>query len=538
MSGSSREPSAAQRISALASRATLRSIESLKGRVFEASPTSPLPKVLIVGAGMSGIALGMRLRAAGHTDFTILEKAATPGGTWRDNTYPGLTCDVPAHYYSYSTEHNAHWSSFFAPGNEIRAYLEHVLDKHGLEPHIRYNTEVRAGEFRDGAWRITTTTGEVLSSDVLVCATGTLHRPKYPDITGLESFGGKMFHSARWDHSTSLRGARVGIIGSGSTGAQITTALSTIASHVTLFQRTPQWVASIPNPGIPLPVRAALHAVPGLDGVIYAGLRATFNSLSRSTIEDGWQRWLFTTAARRSLAQVKDPELRAKLTPSDKPMCKRLVISGGFYDAVQRDTVHVEDTAIDHIDRRGVVTADGRLHELDVLVLATGFDAQAFVRPIELTGPTGVTLEQAWQAAPRAHNTTMVPGLPNLFLLMGPNSPIGNSSLVPIAEAQADYTMHWLHRMRARGIVEVEPTQNATDRFYESIAAAMPPTIWVSGCDSWYIGPDGVPMLWPWTLQEFKAMLAHPDHREFIERLSPTTAPVLQHSPSADEFTA
>lgn len=254
------------------------------------SDSPALPKVLIVGAGMSGIALGMRLRAAGHADFTIVEKTAAPGGTWRDNTYPGLTCDVPAHYYAYANEQNPRWSSFFAPGGEIRAYLEWVLKKHGLEPHMRYDTEVEAGEFRDGSWHITTTMGEALTADVLVCATGTLHRPKYPSIPGLETFAGKKFHSARWDHSAEVDGARVGIIGTGSTGVQITTALSRVSAQVTLFQRTPQWVVTFPNPRIPFPVQTALRTVPGLGGVVYKGTRTVFNSLTRSTIENGWQR--------------------------------------------------------------------------------------------------------------------------------------------------------------------------------------------------------------------------------------------------------
>lgn len=488
-------------------------------------PKQPLPRVVIVGAGMSAIALAMRLRVAGHDDFVILEKASALGGTWRDNTYPGLTCDVPAHYYSYANEHNAGWSKVFAPGSEIRSYLEGVAAKYDLHRHIRYCTEVVSGHFRDGQWTVGTASGETLVCEVLVCATGTLHHPKIPDIVGLESFGGPCFHSARWDHSAPLAGARVGIIGTGSTGVQIATALSTVAAKLTMFQRTPHWVVSVPNPRIPRIVRAALKEVPRLDAALYAALRSMFNSLVRSTTEDGWQRRMFTAAAHRSLKRVSDPLLRAKLTPRDKPLCKRLIVSGEFYHAVQRDTVDVIDTAIDHIAPRGVVTADGRLHEIDVLVLATGFDARAFLRPIALTGPTGITLEQAWSTAPRAHNTTMVPGLPNLFLLMGPNSPIGNSSLVPIAEAQADYAMGWLHRMRDRGIAEVEPTQAATDRFYERIAAAMTPTIWVSGCDSWYIGPDGVPMLWPWSLEEFKDTLANPDYGDFAERFEPTRIP-------------
>ncbi|MFO0617927.1 MAG: NAD(P)/FAD-dependent oxidoreductase [Polyangiaceae bacterium] len=479
------------------------------------------PRVVIVGAGMSGIAMGKRLRAAG-VDFALYEKAARLGGTWRENTYPGLTCDVPAHYYAYRDEPNADWTSVFAPGGEIQAYLERVAAKHDLLRSIQFGTEIVSGVFEGGHWRLRTADGASIEADVLVCATGVLHQPRTPAIPGLETFAGKAFHSARWDPSATTRGARVGVLGSGSTGVQITVALAPEAGHLTLFQRTPQWVIALPNVPFPALFRLAQRTVPGLDRALYAVSSAAFDALGRAPIEPGLPRELIGWLVRRALASVRDPELREKLTPKDVPMCKRLINSSGFYGAVQRDNVSVVTAEVARACPEGIVTADGQLHPLDVLVLATGFHAHAYMRPMSLTGPDGKTLAAAWEKGPRAHNTTMVPGLPNLFALMGPNSPIGNASLVPIAEAQADYVVSWLDRMRDRGIAEVEPTEAATDGFYEEVKGAMNGTVWVTGCDSWYLTEERTPVLWPWTLERFRERLGRIVASEFIERALPT----------------
>lgn len=497
-------------------------LQRYKAREFPATPTAPLPRVAIIGAGMSGLAMALQLRAAGSDDFVIYEKSDTVGGTWRENTYPGLACDVFAHFYCYRDDLQPDWSRVFAPGGEIQDYFENIADDHDLRRNIRFGTEIVAGEFESGRWRLTTADGEVDVADVLVCATGVLHRPRIPDIPGLDTFGGKVFHSARWDHSAATEGARVGIVGTGSTGVQITAALAEEAAHLTLFQRTAQWIVSAPNPQLPHGFRTMLAKVPVLNRAMYNLTGAIYTVIGTAPIRSGWQRKLFNLLARRSLATVADPELRARLTPTDEPMCKRLVNSPDFYRAVQLPTVDVVTAGIDHVCADGVVTADGALHELDILVLATGFDSHAYMRPMQLIGPSGRTLADAWRDGPRAHHTTTIPGLPNLFLLMGPNSPIGNSSLVPIAEAQAGYVLWWLRRMRERGIVEVEPTVAATTRFYRQVAAAMGDTVWVTGCDSWYLGPDGVPLLFPWSLATFRSMLAEPDPADFVVRTTPS----------------
>ena len=470
-------------------------------------PEKPLPRVAVIGAGMSGIAMAKKLKDAGTTDFVVYEKAASVGGTWRDNTYPGLSCDVPAHFYCYKDDLSPKWSRVFAPGEELREYFENVTEKHSLKDYIKFNSEIEEAKFEEGRWKIKTKSGETDEADVLVCATGVLHHPNMPDIKGIDTFKGEKFHSARWDHSIPLEGKRVGVIGNGSTGVQIVTAISQPCAQVTLFQRTPQWIVSMPNPVIPIPIRKLAEKVPAIQRLAYNSFGKIFTSLFKGPLSPGWQRNFFSKGAKMSLSKVGNDSLRARLTPDFAPMCKRMISSPNFYKAIQQDNVNVCDSNIERIDPKGVITADGQLHEFDILVFATGFHAQSYMRPMQITGRDGIPLDAAWNEGPIAHNTTMIPGFPNLFTLMGPNSPIGNSSLVPIAEAQAEYVVKWMDRMRREGLSEIEPTQEATDEFYEEVNEALGTTVWTSGCNSWYLNEDGRPILWPWPLDELTRRL-------------------------------
>ncbi|MEC5208981.1 cation diffusion facilitator CzcD-associated flavoprotein CzcO/NAD(P)-dependent dehydrogenase (short-subunit alcohol dehydrogenase family) [Psychrobacter sp. PL15] len=470
-------------------------------------PEKPLPRVAIIGAGMSGIAMAKTLKTAGSDNFVVYEKADSVGGTWRDNTYPGLTCDVPAHFYCYEDDLSPKWSRVFAPGSELREYFENVTEKRGLTEHIKFNSEIDEATFEEGRWKIKTKSGDTDEADVLICATGVLHHPNIPDIKGIDTFEGASFHSARWDHDVPLDGKRVGVIGNGSTGVQIVTALSQQCQQVTLFQRTPQWVFSAPNPVIPKSLRKLAEKVPALQRLAYNASGKLFTSLFRAPLSPGWQRSIFSIGAKLSLSKVNNDKLRSNLTPDFAPMCKRMITSPKFYSAVQQDNVDICTAHIDRIEPTGVVTTDGQLHEFDILVFATGFHAQSYMRPMQVTGRDGLPLDTAWNEGPIAHNTTMIPGFPNLFTLMGPNSPIGNSSLVPIAEAQAEYVIKWMDRMRREGLSEIEPTQEATNAFYEEVNEALGTTVWTSGCNSWYLNDDGRPILWPWPLDELTRRL-------------------------------
>lgn len=502
-------------------------------------PKEPLPRVAVIGAGMSGIAMAKALKDAGNSDFTVYEKADSVGGTWRENTYPGLACDVPAHFYCYKDELSPKWSRVFAPGQELRDYFEDVTKKRGLTEHIKFNSEIEEAKFEDGRWKIRIKGGETDEADVLVCATGVLHHPNIPDIPGKETFEGASFHSARWDHNVPLDGKRVGIIGNGSTGVQILSALSEQCEQVTLFQRSAQWVISAPNPEIPQPLRTLAKKVPVIQRLAYDISGKVFTSLFKAPISPGWQRTFFSKSAKGSLSLVANDGLRARLTPDYAPMCKRMISSPNFYKAVQQSNVEVCTTHIERIDPTGVITKDGQLHEFDVLVFATGFHAQSYMRPMQVTGRDGMALDTAWNEGPIAHNTTMIPGFPNLFTLMGPNSPIGNSSLVPIAEAQAEYVIKWMDRMRREGITEIEPTLEATEAFYEEVNEALGTTLWTSGCNSWYLNEDGRPILWPWRLEELTRRLTQIVESDFhIKRNEVADAKIADgyRADSVEEF--
>ncbi len=477
------------------------------------------PTVAIVGAGMSGICMAVKLLDAGIDTFTIFEKADDVGGTWRDNTYPGLHCDVPARYYTYSFAPNPEWSRLMAPGSEIRDYLRRTVEVRRIREHIRFGADVASAEFRDGGWVLTTAEGERFF-DVLVTATGVLRVPRRPDIPGLDAFSGPVFHSSQWDHSVSLPDKRIGLIGTGSTGVQITAALGGNVRGLTIFQRTAQWVCPWPNLRYGRTSRRLMRRWPRLTEPGYrfwgAFVRLTFG---RAPIRPGIARTMYQVLCRLNLrASVRDRGLRSTLTPTDQPMCKRMIFSGGFYRAVQRAGVDVVTEAIHHVEPRGVVTADGTLHEVDVLVLATGFDARAYVRPMDVTGENGLRLDEAWVDGPKAYRSVAVPGFPNMFMLMGPHSPIGNQSLVPIAEDQAEYALWWIRQIADGRVLAAAPTDTATKDYNDEMKAAMPQTIWVTGCSSWYLGADGLPELFPWTPERHHELLATPDVRDFEVR--------------------
>lgn len=476
--------------------------------------------VAIIGAGMSGLCMAAKLQNAGINDFTLFESADDVGGTWRDNTYPGLHCDVPSRFYSYTFRPNSEWSRLLPPGPEVQSYFRRVADERQIRPHIRFGTEVTAAEYRNRQWWLTTDAGEQ-PFDVLVTATGILRIPRYPDIPGVDTFAGPVFHSSRWDHSIPLSDKRIGLIGTGSTGVQITADLGGNVRELTVFQRTPQWVFPFPNPRYSGLTKALLRRRPALNALGYRFWQTVYeNFFAKAMVRPCWQRRLVSAMCRWNLRfSVRDRELRRRLTPDYHAMCKRIVISGRYFRAVQQPGVRLVGGTIDHIAPTGVVTADGTLHELDVLVLATGFDAHAYVRPMNIVGETGRTLDEAWADGPSAYRSVAVPDFPNLFMLMGPHSPIGNQSLVIIAENQADYALWWIDRIRDGRVVSAAPTETATKGYNEDMKAAMPQTVWMTGCTSWYFGKSGLPELFPWLPQRHRQLLRTPDLADFDVRI-------------------
>jgi len=496
--------------------------------------TTPVrsPRVAIIGAGMSGICMAIALRRAGITNLVIYEKAEDVGGTWRDNTYPGLACDVPSRFYQFSFAPKPDWSHLFSPGAEIRDYFNGVTQDFGLRESIRFGTEVVHAEFTEDHWRVCTSKGDAEEVDFLISATGILHHPRHPRIAGLEEFAGAVFHSARWNHDVALRGKRVAVVGTGSTGVQIVCGLAGQAGHVELFQRSAQWIFPMPNPTYSRLGKTLQRSVPGLGAAIYRGYRTAIEFFAGALVKPGWRRRIISAVCRANLRTVRDPQLRQALTPDHQPMCRRLIISGRFYRAIQRPDVDLVATGIDHVTPDGIVTTDGRLHEVDVIALATGFDAHAFMRPMRLIGQAGETLDEAWRDGPRAHLTVALPGFPNFFMLLGPHSPVGNYSLTAIAETQAAYILDWILRWRRREFDTVAPTRAATDKFNAEMQAAMPRTVWATGCTSWYIGQDGNPELWPWNPSQLRVRLAQPEPGDHELRLQPESH--LEHEVRAE----
>ena len=477
-----------------------------------------MASVAVIGAGVSGIAMGLRLQRAG-IPFTIFEKGREVGGTWRDNRYPGLTIDVPSPLYTFTGHRHPGWRRWMPDQAEILDYLRGVARRTGLNERTRFDTEVVAAEWTGAEWAVTTADGDAGRFQVLVCATGFLHHSRIPDFPGLGDFAGELVHSARWRDEIVTAGRRVGIVGNGSTGVQLVGALGGVASHVTLFQRTPQWIFPALNFDMPRVLRRALARVPrSSDWLVEGMLWFADWFVGGASLRDGRRRRYIESVARRNLARVRDPELRAKLTPRDASLCKRPVVSDRFYDVVQRGDVDVVVSPIERVVPGGIVTADGETHELDVLILATGFEAHNYMRPIAIRGEDGATLDDVWAGGPYGYRTVAMTGFPNLFMLLGPHSPLNFIAIHESAELQADYVMQMLRVLDADGVVAAAPTAEATSRWLDHIREGMPGTVWASGCTSWYLGDGDTPVTWPYGRRAWQAALRRPELADYTLR--------------------
>lgn len=478
-------------------------------------------RIAIIGAGMSGILAAIKLHEAGYDDFTIYEKADRLGGTWRENTYPGIACDVPSHLYSYSFEPNPEWSQQYSPGGEIQRYFEGVARKYGVEKSIVFGEEIASCTWRDQRWHLETKSGKRDQADVVIAATGVLHVPNVPEIAGLETFRGKCFHSARWDHSAALDGKRVGVIGTGSTAVQITSALVDRVAKFVLFQRTAQWVLRVPNPAYTEAERAEFRRDPTSLRQRHRNLAVMFEQTFSNALVDANSpaMAMIEEQCRQNLENnVKDPVLREKLRPSYRAACKRLVMSPDFYESITKPNAELVTSPIERVEPAGVRTRDGVLHELDVLVLATGFKADRFMRPTRITGRNGVKLDDVWAKRPSAYLSISIPEFPNLFMLNGPNGPVGNFSLIEVAELQVKYILQLLSELRAGRAREISPTREASEALEAARVQATKSTIWTTGCKSWYLDDRGVPASWPWGFDRFREEMARPKLEAYDRR--------------------
>jgi cation diffusion facilitator CzcD-associated flavoprotein CzcO len=472
----------------------------------------------IIGAGMAGILSAIKLKEAGLTDFTIYEKADRIGGTWRENTYPGISCDVPSHLYSYSFAPNPDWTHRFSPGAEIQSYFERVTREYGLEKFIRLGDEVVNCAFNRSKWHIETAGGKGDEADIIIAATGVLHHPKYPDIEGLERFKGACFHSARWNHTVPIDGRRIGVVGTGSSAVQIVSAVVSRVAKLVLFQRTAQWIMPQENPPYSEAEKDEFRKNPALIPQIRDQISRLFaDGFSNAVVNaDSPQMKVIEDACRANLEKnVTHPVLREKLRPNYRAACKRLVISPDFYQAIQKPNAQLVTEPIECVEERGVRTSDGRLHELDVLVLATGFRVDRFLRPMHVIGKGGERLNDVWSQRPSAYYSISIPDFPNLFMLNGPNGPVGNFSLIEVAELQFDYIMQLIDLIRSGRCREVSASAAATEKFEIQRVQAAKKTVWMTGCRSWYLDDRGIPAVWPWTFDRFRQEMAQPRWEDY-----------------------
>ena len=468
-----------------------------------ASATQPRHvDVVIAGAGFGGLAMAIKLREAGIENFVILEKAAEVGGAWRDNHYPGAACDVQSHMYSYSFEPKSDWTKRYAPWHEIQQYILDTTAKYGIRPFIRFGNEVTGAVFDEASarWTISTSTGDTYICRHWVLASGPLHVPAFPDIKGLESFKGKVMHSAQWDHSYNLKGKSVASIGTGGSAIQYVPEIAPVTKQLYVYQRTPAWV-------IPRDERA------------YSGLRkALFKALPFTRTLHRWRLYwtnesrvwpLFTPALaniggallKRFIAyQVQDPTLRAKLTPDYTLGCKRILISNKWYPTFNRKNVELVTEGIKEIREHGIVTSDGKERAVDCIVLGTGFivDPRIYMKNFELRGRNGHTLAQDWAVSPTSYLGITTSGYPNMYQLVGPHTGLGHNSIIFMIEQQVNYIVKCIELCRRKGADFLDVKPQAQARFLEEMTHALTGTVWASGCRSWYQTASGINFaIWP-----------------------------------------
>ncbi|MFF7243274.1 flavin-containing monooxygenase [Embleya sp. NPDC008237] len=470
-------------------------------------------RVAVIGAGFSGLAAGHRLRHhAGIEDFVILERAHDVGGTWRDNTYPGAACDVPSNLYCFSYAPNPAWTHAFSPGAEIQAYLRRCAREFGLSPHLRLGHEVTAArwEHERARWRLTTGAG-TYTADVVIAGAGPLTEPALPALPGLEDFGGHVFHSARWDHEHDLTGRHVAVVGTGASSVQFVPRIQPRASRLDVYQRTPPWI--MPRRDRPLPgwQRRLYRRLPAAQQVVRQGLywqrEATLGAFL------GPSDLVTALATRQCLAhlrkQVADPRLRARLTPDYRFGCKRVLLSNDYYPALTRPNVEVVTSAISAVRPGGLLTADGIEHKADTIVFGTGFEATRPPIAGMVTGRDGRTLSEVWRDGMAAHRGAMVAGFPNLFLVIGPGTGLGHSSMTVVIEAQVRYAVDAIRQMHDQGIADVEVLPEEQDAYNAWLDERMGRTVWTTGgCTSWYMDERNgrVTALWPGSLTRFRRM--------------------------------
>lgn len=477
-------------------------------------------RIVVIGTGFAGIGMAVRLKQAGYHDFVVLERAEDVGGTWRDNTYPGCRCDVPSHLYSFSFAPNPDWSSTFSPQPEIEAYLRKVTDGFRVRPHIRFGHAVESAHWQGDHWLIHTSQGD-FTAEVLLSGMGPLAEPSIPELPGIESFEGEVFHSAQWNHDLDLSGRKVAVIGTGASAIQFVPAIQPDVEELHLFQRTPPWVMPRPDRKISAAEKRIYRAFPLAQKAVRAGIYWSRESLVLGFAKLPAMMKQGQRIAERHLAQqIRDPRLRAKLTPDFTLGCKRVLISDDYYPAVAQPNVEVVTEPVFEVAPTGIVTEDGVKHEVDTIIYGTGFRVTDLPVMDMLHGRDGKTLRDAWADGMEAHLGTAIAGFPNFFLLIGPNTGLGHSSMVFMIESQIAYILDALKTMDATGVREVEVRPEVQREFVDGVRSSMRNTIWTrGGCTSWYLDSEGRnTTLWPSFTFQFRRLTRRFDASEYSTR--------------------
>ena len=486
--------------------------------------------VVIIGAGFGGLGMAIRLKAQGEENILMIEKGHDVGGCWRDNTYPGAACDVPSHLYSFSFERHYPWSRRFAPQQEIFAYQQYCARKYDLYRHIRFNTEVADARYRDedGIWEVTLTNADTLTTRVLITATGQLNQPAYPPLSGIEDFDGAHFHSARWDHDVDLTGKTVAVVGTGASAIQFVPEVAKVAGKVKLFQRSAAHVIAKPDRAYSKLEHQVLSKAPITQTLDRLRIYATNESraLGFTSFQKAMKvyEWLF----RRHLKQqIKDPALRAKLTPDYTLGCKRVLMSNQYYPALNQDNVDVFATGLKAVRGNTLVGQDGSECEVDTIILGTGFFVTEPPIADHIYNDAGDSLSQMWKDGMQAYRGTTIAGLPNAFMVLGPNLGIGHNSAFIVIEAQINYILSTLTTMREQQLSRVEVKADSQKTYNRKVQKDLQGTVWnTGGCSSYYLDKNGFNSVgFPWSTLEMQRLLKDFDAENYS--LTPASQPVF-----------
>lgn len=458
----------------------------------------PHVRVAVVGAGFSGLGMATRLAERGEERYVVLERAADVGGTWRDNRYPGCACDVPSRLYSFSFRQNPYWTRDFAEASEIWRYLRDCADQHGIRDHLELGADLAAAAWDEGLrrWTLTLADGRQWTADAVVLGVGALHQPALPDIEGLSDFGGRLIHTADWPERDGLGGARVAVIGTGASAVQVVPELARRVARLHVFQRTPAWVLPKQDRLWSARRQRAFAAVPALQRIVRWGTYLQLESrvLAFSRFPQAMR--VVEAVSRRHLARsVADPELQRRLTPDYTIGCKRILVSNDYWPAFERENVELVTDPIVRVEPDAVITHGGARHKVDAIVLGTGFTVTGSFDRMEITGRGGLRLADAWSEGMRSNLGVTVAGFPELYILLGPNTGLGHSSVILMIEAATGYVLRCLDRSVA---IPHVTTRVAQERFAAEMAARSRRTVWASGCRSWYLDQFGRnSFLWP-----------------------------------------